>query len=95
MGRMAGGGDAWGVQKEPRVEHWETGPGLQLLPGRVLCSVRQLSGICCPLPDSLQPPLPFFCWLPPCICTGLWQLHPPLEPGMMSLPPSPAASTAH
>ena len=57
---MALGGDAWGLQEDPRVDHWETGPGLQFPPGCILCSIHQLSGICCPLSDPLQPLLPFF-----------------------------------
>ena len=56
MGRMAQGGDAWGLQKDPRVEHWETGPGLPIPPGRKLCSVHPLSSLPCLFSAGCHPP---------------------------------------
>lgn len=72
MGRMAGGGDAWGLQKDPCGALGNC-PGLQLRLVKVLCSVHQLSGICrlCQTPPAS--PAFFLLAATPASALGLWQ----------------------
>ena len=89
MGRMALGGDAWGLQEDPE---WIIGKLVQASSSRLAASSvpsisSQVSAALCQTLSSLS--CLFFCWQPPSICAL------PLEPGAMSLPPSPAASTTH